>query len=193
MNNIEYRHKAIRTLPDLGLDKEQTERILPEEFGEKLNLSHMVMGLASELGELVNCTGTELKLKVDLPNLKEELGDMYWYIGNYCNLRNITPPDDLEIKLESFRCFDLLIHSVGELVDIVKKYVAYNRPIERSRELEIVYDIYASLELFETTYGLSGDEIRSKNIHKLLVRYPEKFTEERAINRNTDEERKTLE
>jgi hypothetical protein len=31
------------------------------------------------------------------------------------------------------------------------------------------------------------------NIEKLKVRYPEKFTEEAALNRNLDKERKTLE
>jgi hypothetical protein len=178
----------------LGLDKEQQIRILDEELGLKLNLCHLTLGLASELGELVNCTGTELKIRIDVPNLKEELGDIYWYLANYCNLRHITPPiDDLIIHLPSDRCFELLISAIGELVDITKKYIAYNRPIEKSKEMEAVYDIYSGLKLFESIYNLEGEEIRAINIRKLEVRYPEKFTQDLAINRNTDEERKTLE
>jgi hypothetical protein len=194
MNNIEYAKKAKRTYPDLGLDKDQVVRFLDEEVGYRLNLAHLTLGLASELGELVNCTGTELKIRVDIPNLKEELGDIYWYLANYCTLRDIVPPtDDLVIHIPSDRCFELLISSIGELVDITKKYIAYNRPIEKSKEMEAVYDIYSALSLFEHIYNINGDEIRAKNIHKLEVRYPEKFTETNALNRNLDAERKTLE
>lgn len=191
MNNIEYASKASRTLPDLGLKYDGGTNI---KLSKILNLSHMALGLASELGELVNCTGTELKLNVDKPNLKEELGDLYWYIANYCNIQNIAPPiGELDNTLPEDRCFELLISSVGELVDIVKKYLAYDREIEKSRELEIIYDVYSALNLFEKVYGLDGDEIRKININKLQVRYPEKFTNELALNRDLGAERKTLE
>lgn len=187
MNNIEYRNNAKRTLPDLGLDTAQVERIFPEEAGLKLNLAHMVMGLGSELGELVNCIGTELKRKIDLVNLSEEIGDMYWYIANYCNLRNISPPENKTVDhLPDFMAMELLIVSVADLTDLVKKYVAYGKEIQRAQEMEAIYDVYSALNLLASVYNLNTDEVRQKNITKLRVRYPEKFTQEAAINRDLE-------
>jgi len=57
MNNLIYCKNTKRTLPDLGLDKEQINRLIPVEIGHKLNLAHMALGLSTELGELVNCIG----------------------------------------------------------------------------------------------------------------------------------------
>jgi len=88
---------------------------------------------------------------------------------------------------------ELLISSIADLNDLVKKFVAYNRPIEKSVELEAIYDIYSSLNLLEEVYKLNGAELRAANIEKLRVRYPHKFTEEAAINRDIDKERQTLE
>jgi hypothetical protein len=197
MNNIEYATKTVRTLPDLAFKQNAEgvfERVCSDEVGVKLNLAHMALGLASELGELVQCVGTELKAKIDLPNLKEELGDIYWYITNYCNIRNIAPPLGIEGNgLPEDECFELLITSVSDLVDIIKKYLAYNKEIDKASELEVAYNIFYALEMFEQVYQLNGDEIRKINITKLEVRYPEKFSDKLAINRNLEEERKTLE
>ena len=194
MNNLIYCKNTKRTLPDLGLDKEQINRLIPVEIGHKLNLAHMALGLSTELGELVNCIGTELKVRVDRVNLGEEIGDLYWYIANYCNLQDIAPPDELTINsLPNYKAMELLISSIADLNDLVKKFVAYNRPIEKSVELEAIYDIYSSLNLLEEVYKLNGAELRAANIEKLRVRYPHKFTEEAAINRDIDKERQTLE
>lgn len=196
MTTQEHINYAIRTLPDLGKDKEtQTERLVPEVIGTKLNLAHMVMGLAGELGEIVNCTGTELKIKIDKINLEEELGDIYWYLSCYCHLRNVPVPngDTLQVRIENDLCFELLISSIANLDDLVKRFVAYNKEIDRAKELEIVYDIYVALHLFQSAYSLDGAEIRNKNILKLKVRYPDKYSDSAALNRDTNAERKTLE
>ena len=197
MNNIIYATKTVRTLPNLTFKETSPgvfERVCSDDVGIKLNLAHMALGVAGELGEIVQCVGTELKVKVDLPNLKEELGDVYWYLTNYCNIRGITPP--LNIKgndLPEVECFELLITSSSDLVDIVKRNLAYNKEIDKVAELEVIYNLYYALDMFEKIYSLDGDEIRDKNIEKLLKRYPEKFSDHLAINRNLEEERKTLE
>ncbi len=197
MNNIEYAEKAKRTLPDLTFKENSEgvfERVASDEIGVKLNLVHMALGLSGEIGELVQCVGTELKSKVDLPNLKEELGDLYWYLVNYCTLRDINPPKDvINNDLPQEECFELLIISVSDIVDITKKLLAYNKEIDRTNELEYIYNIYNGLDMFQKLYDLDGAEIRTKNIEKLQKRYPDRYSDFHAVNRNTDEERKTLE
>lgn len=195
MTNKEYREKAKRTLPDLGVFKMTGDPILhfTREHGDQFNLDHMILGLNGEIGELVKCVGTELKLRVDKINLSEELGDIYWYISNYCNFRNLPIPEDVETTLPNDMCLDLLIISIAELTDIVKKQLAYGRLIEKSKELEIIYNIYIALLLFEKTYEIQGTIVRDKNIAKLTVRYPDKYSDVAALNRNLTAERKTLE
>ena len=41
--------------------------------------------------------------------------------------------------------------------------------------------------------GIDYEKSLENNINKLKVRFPEKFTEENALNRNLKEERKVLE
>ena len=53
-------------------------------------------------------------------------------------------------------------------------------------------DILWYLTKLTTFYKLSLNNVASKNIAKLRTRFPEKFEEVLAVNRNTDEERKTL-
>lgn len=194
MNNIEYSTKTVRTLPNLGeTNSPLASEALNDRLSLKLNLSHMILGMGDELGEIVNCIGTELKHAPDLVNLKEEIGDMYWYLANYCNLRDIAPTIEIVNFLESHRCIELLISSIAELTSCVKRFLAYDKDLDKLKEMEAIYNIYSALDLLEKIYGLSGDEIRDKNIAKLFKRYPEKFSNEQAINRDTDEERKVLE
>jgi len=210
MTVAEYRQHTLRTLPDLGdsfrihvknlshrleisleTQIETTQKI--ENIADKLNLTHMALGLAGEIGELTECVGTGLKFEIDRVNLCEELGDIYWYLANYCNMRELDLPEEplVEVKVED--AFDHLIIKISDLVDIVKRYMAYNKPIEKSKEMNAVYDIRVALYLFEELYDFDGADIRSKNIAKLIARFPEKFTDELAINRNLDNEHKALE
>lgn len=199
MTTAEHVKRAEKHYNDLGKESFSVGYLniihFTEEHGLKFNLCHMVMGMASELGELVNCTGTQLKVKVDLPNLKEELGDIYWYLSNYCRIRELPVPDSsaLQLNIDDDKCFDLLISSVSELTDLIKKYIAYNRPIDKAKELDTIYDIYCALKAFENIYSLSGDEVRLMNITKLDARYGAKFSEQAANNRNLDNERQVLE
>ena len=194
MNITEYREKTKRTLPNLGFDKEtQLIPIVSIEIADKLNLSHMALGLAGEIGELVNCIGTELKNTIDKPNLIEELGDLWWYFANYCNMRNRPIPDNVKIVIESDLALDLLLTSIADLVDLVKRFMAYNKEIDTTKELETIYNITAALTMLEELYGISGSEIRERNINKLIVRYPNRFNDIDAIDRNYKEERNTLE
>lgn len=199
MTITEYRQVTTRTLPDLGEGLKAIQTISSSDLtylqiiGDKLNLSHMALGLASELGELANCVGTELKMKVDKVNLLEELGDIYWYVSNYSNLRNIPLPENVKIVIEKDLALDLMITSIADLVDLIKRFIAYNKDIEKAKELEIIYNIMCALKMFEEIYDLSGDEIRERNILKLKKRYPDRFSDILAINRDTIAERVILE
>jgi NTP pyrophosphatase (non-canonical NTP hydrolase) len=208
MTIAEYRTHTPRTLPDLGINiKELSLNLHAYEVNDKkwdlieiakitsnkLNYTHMALGLAGEVGELVECVGTDLKFDVDKPNLGEELGDLYWYLANIANMLHIDIPEDLQVDVPNVECIDFLIIKVGELVDLIKRYMAYNKEIDRTKATLLICDIRLALLVFEKTYELNGADIRTRNINKLRARFPEKFSDELAVNRDLDNERRTLE
>lgn len=88
MNFQEYQDLAKRTDANLGTLRE--------------NLIHMSLGMNTEQAELADVLKKNLAYgkEVDYVNLKEELGDLMWYIANMCNHLNWTLEDvcDLNIK-----------------------------------------------------------------------------------------------
>lgn len=162
----EYQEQAKRTCPTLG--------------SEKLDLAHMVLGIHSEYNEWINAT--------DSVNESEELADMLWYLANYCTFRrysferlfNVEPPNSFEVTFNS-----------SKLQDLVKKYIAYNKEISISDESALLENLAFAIK------KLYGDadihQSLQNNIDKLRVRFPEKFDEELAKNRDLVSERKELE
>lgn len=167
----EYQDQSKRTCPDLGSDK--------------LNLAHMILGLSSELSELYDAVDNK-----DIINQAEELSDLVWYLSNYCTFR--------EYNLEQlYRDCDSingsLQYNISKLSDIVKKYIAYNKIINIEEERGILGTLIELItELFDTI-KVSFTKSLQNNLDKLKIRFPEKFTEENALNRNLELERKELE
>lgn len=91
---------------------------------------HMIMGIATEAGELMDVykKNHAYGKDIDIYNVREEIGDLMWYIINLCNL-----------------------------------------------------------------HGWDITDIMRTNIRKLRERYPNKFNQEDALNRDLVAERKILE
>ena len=81
----------------------------------------------------------------------------------------------------------------GELMDAVKKTKIYGKPLDIVNLLEEAGDTMWYLAILADALGVSFEEIWQKNIAKLQKRYPEKFSHENALQRDTDAERKILE
>ena len=161
-----YQIESKRTCPSLGSDK--------------LDLSHMVLGILSEFEEYINCT--------DDVNKSEECSDIMWYISNYCTFREWDLDDLWKNKNPNGNSF---IVNVSILQDIVKKFIAYNKKIDVEKEYDILTGLISNV--YDMYDGIDYEKSLENNINKLKVRFPEKFTEENALNRNLKEERKVLE
>lgn len=179
MNFKEYQNSAFRTCADLG--------------SLKANLSHMVLGIVSENEELLKAL-----VENDLVNAREEQADQCWYIANYCTYRNFDFDeicnsmwdvlDELETWEQETSMYDVYL---SKLADYVKKYMAYDKPLDEKLEKKALKAIVLSLTFEETEFDFPID--LQKNIDKLKERYPDKFTTENALNRNLEAERKILE
>lgn len=81
----------------------------------------------------------------------------------------------------------------AEIADVYKKTIAYKKPLDFVNIKEEIGDIMWYIANLCNMNGWDLREILDVNIAKLEARYPEKFTEENAINRNLKKEREILE
>lgn len=91
-----------------------------------------------------------------------------------------------------------LVTEAGELMDAFKKHIFYGKPLDFTNVKEELGDLcwYISLMidvLRKEGVDTSWEDIMERNIAKLRARYGEKFSSERAINRDLETERKILE
>jgi len=80
----------------------------------------------------------------------------------------------------------------GEILDAVKKHVFYGKPIDPINMKEELGDVLWYMALIAEHCGFTFDEAMQSNVSKLQKRFPEKFTEDQAINRNLDAEKEAL-
>lgn len=86
-----------------------------------------------------------------------------------------------------------LVTEAGEFADVYKKALAYKKPIDYINLKEELGDMLWYISNFCNIMNWDMSDIMETNIKKLETRYPEKFTEDLAINRNLEEERNILE
>lgn len=183
MNLKTYQEQATRTCPDLG--------------SEAINLAHMVLGIFSEYNEFFDAV-----IKNDKVNISEEITDKYWYLSNYCTIReydletlHTTSFDLLEDEWydENYEWFTELIVIQSHLQDLVKKNLAYGKEIDRVKEEELLKRLLLSIHFLGLDYSYDMDKSLQNNIDKLRKRFPDKFDKEKAINRDLEAERVELE
>jgi len=185
---LEYQGLAARTCPNLGTEQGLNER-------------HMNLGIITEVGEALDIFKKFLAYKkpMDLVNLGEELADIAWYIVNKCRFEELILDDN----------FDEVLAETKELVD-TKMFTQEGLPIELKTEAILtmllvpycapVSNMFsapiiqlAMLSHIASWFDLDFFQCLTNNIEKLKVRYPEKFTEEAAQNRDLKAERTELE
>lgn len=86
-----------------------------------------------------------------------------------------------------------LATEAAEFQDMLKKHIMYGKPIDKVNLAEEIGDTLWYCALALRTLGFSFEEIMDKNISKLKARFPDKFTEYHAQNRDLETERKILE
>jgi hypothetical protein len=184
---LEYQGLAARTCTDLG--------------HQGTNERHMNLGVITEIGETLDIFKKYLAYNkpVDVVNLGEELADISWYIVNKCANEELSLDDVFEDVLAEVK--DLLetkMFSVPDLAPEIRTEAilvlmlnSYCAPVNTIFSAPIVQ--LAMLSHIASWFGLDYFQCLTNNIDKLKVRYPEKFTEEAAQNRDLEAERKELE
>jgi len=173
----------------MNIKKFQEEVLRPLKVleSEKENLCHAVMGMHSELSEIMDASQEE-----DYVNLGEEYGDLIFFMAAYCNFRKLDLQSIWDAKLPDGRVFHH-IYWTSKLQDLVKKFLAYDKDIDVVVEVEILQELSRSVN-YEIEMGELKLKIILQNVvDKLRVRYKNGFTTQEALNRDLKAERKELE
>ena len=83
----------------------EARRSLRDDLPYEAMCSNMCMGLAGEIGEVIDIMKKHIyQGKVlDITDVIEEVGDVLWYIANFCNVNNITMDECMESNIKKLR------------------------------------------------------------------------------------------
>ena len=197
-NLIEYIELASRTYPDLG--------------SSVLNMFHMQSGIITEIGEAIDPIKKHIAYNkpLDMVNVGEEIADACWYIANRARVLvpkeflNIVLDNDVEYQenLKSWKeTFSSYFKDKSEIEKLISACTLMYlcAPTKDADLTECSIEDGLGVPQFIILHGISEElgldffQILTNNIAKLKVRYPDKFNNESAINRDLDAERTELE
>jgi NTP pyrophosphatase (non-canonical NTP hydrolase) len=104
-----------------------------------------------------------------------------------------APENSNHKQLSILHCVIGASTETGELLDQLKKHVYYNKPIDVVNVKEELGDIMWYLSNLARLMNFDIEECLELNIKKLRTRYPDKYSDNDALDRNLDLERKALE
>ena len=172
-----------------------SEKTMSTEFhcdSKDERLLHAVIGVLTEVEELLdNHIGEEQ----DITNMLEEAGDITWYLAIIGREMNLDYPQ-LVVKTKNDNPMKLVLKIVKntcKLLDMMKKKLYYNKPIDDNLFKTITTLVMLDVSDYMNTYDIDIEKSFDVNIDKLKARYGDKFSSEKAINRDLETERNILE
>lgn len=187
MNWIEYLPLAEKTI--------STQFNCEDDFHQKI--LHAVIGSLTEVEEILeNYEDNKLITDVNKQgSIAEESADIFWYLSILFRELNIENYNyDLENKSDNpFNTLLSFTKASLRFLDLLKKKIYYNKEIDTNVMVELSIQMHALLTYYCEQYNTDIDMILEKNINKLKARYGDKFTSEKAINRDLEIEKEILE
>lgn len=157
------------------------------------NLRHMMLGMATEIGELVDVFKKWMAYgkEIDWKNVKEECGDFNWYVAGYAEFTEL----DLDASIAKMsNSYHPKVEDVGIILDEMivsmgKFASSYKTPL---LAIEHLRRLLTAFFHFLSHYDIDYWRLLENNIEKLQTRYPEKFTTHHATQRNLGAEYEVL-
>jgi hypothetical protein len=206
MNSSKYVENVLKTESN-DFSKIGARLIVPRN----IRFLHGAFGVCTEATELFEMLE---KKRLDLVNLKEEAADICWYLGVLVDEFKFSPEilvqeptieknNSLFFKMWPIKNvllrralnleLDILSKNVGLLQDLAKKSLFYGRDLSIPKVEECVKEIAENLANLCVLGDFTMAEMMDSNIKKLAKRFGDIFSEEKALNRDLDAERKILE
>lgn len=190
----EYIQLAIRT------DSKESFLLETHQIKEITStLFHSSLWIQTEVWEIFENVFVQWKwVDIDVVNLKEELWDIMWYAAIACNELKL---DIFEYDIDythnnnysSIEEFLYVLNDVSiYILDSFKKSLLYNKPFDVDLFINRMTELLQVISNLVKFIEWDLEKICSINIEKLQLRYPDKFTTEKSIDRNLDAEREIL-
>lgn len=178
------------------------------------DLVHAIIGISTEAGELIDQLDDVMFMdkKPDVVNVKEELGDLLWYMALLCYSLECTFDEFMEsvesllndvanirnqvgYKHPVFAHSTLMIAAAaGRLMDQLKRATFYGSAIDNGILRRELNQMLWQIAIMCVDMDCTVEELQQMNIDKLHKRYKKgKFSQEDAVNRDTAAEREVLE
>ena len=103
------------------------------------------------------------------------------------------PDDKVNMDTRVFHGILGMATESGELMNVLAENMRTNKTVDTINVFEEMHDTSWYMAIIHDALGLDWSEGLARNIAKLKARYPEKFTEECANNRDLETERAILE
>lgn len=173
-----------------------TESIAPyaAELGHLNNDVHFTLGIIEETFETFDAFQNN-----DFQNVYEELGDIMWYVAMFCKNNNMSLKEHVEyveINLEEYNeplAFKKLLYHIKRTFAYNAEFAQIDRDIAIDNVIAMPLSLIAAINSMETAeQEITLLQILQTNYDKLEARYGVKFSEESAINRDTDNEAEVM-
>lgn len=159
---------------------------------DDINLLHSAIGVSTEVGEIVECVQNKKHADIDIVNLSEECADVMWYLA--------IPIRDYVLNLKKLNSLVPIKTTVSQLVvdsanflDMMKKAAFYGKIINIHEVEDHVINLYVHMITMAHKYNFDLELAMKNNQDKLRARFPDKYDDEKALNRDLTAERTELE
>lgn len=172
-----YMELAKRTYPDLG--------------SHNANYNHLISGIITEHGELLDAykKNHAYKKPLDMVNVSEEFADGCWYFANLSN--NFDEVLDIKEAVLGWNYFGRRISKEFESpISAIIQFTVYLGKSISAKSFDEAFGYWWELGKY---LGIDREKALENNIAKLKARFPDKFSEESALNRDLNKERQILE
>lgn len=165
-------------------------------FNQKL--LHAVIGVLTEVEEILDNYDDAVLVTDSMKqgSIGEEIADVAWYLSILYRELKITENITIDYDTSEKNPFKVLLQFTKtslSFLDLLKKKIYYNKDLDDSKAINLTQSMWQQMMIFCHIYQLDFPALLDKNISKLRSRYGDKFTSEKAINRDLDTEKKILE
>ena len=96
---------VLRIESNTEIFQREARKSLRDDLPYEAMCSNMCMGLAGEIGEVIDIMKKHIYQgkELDITDVIEEVGDVLWYIANFCNVNNITMDECMESNIKKLR------------------------------------------------------------------------------------------
>lgn len=144
---------------------------------EKCHILHMAVGVAGEAAELFDADS--------VANTIEECGDIEFFLqGMTLNGSGIGYKEYHESPRATRTpvpvCQEHIVTHAGYLLDVIKKWAVYNKPLDVEKANEHWHAVHSHLDNMYVTLRTNRHEIIAANVDKLNKRYAAGYSDKEA-------------